>query len=110
MRMVTTYDGRQIDSSSAEWIAHCEATTMLKWPVLQRQAHFQTVRTGRGQEAHNALKNLVRAIWIARQVDEIAAMARDDDRVARLLRIEQATNSRMREDIEKALQARFDVV
>lgn len=106
MRMVTTYDGRQVDSRSEEWRAHCEATTLLSWPLAKRRIHMNAVLVKRKHEAHLALSELISTIWKHRQANRLQSMD-DDERDVLLGQIERATNARMRSDIEMILMGRL---
>jgi len=105
--MHTTYDGRQVDGSSEAWRAHCEATTLLSWPLHNRRVHMQGVLAKRGKDAHRELSELVSAIWKERQVLLLLKMDCDRERIVHLTRLERATNERMRGDIEKILNGRL---
>lgn len=107
MTMHTTYDGRQVDGYSEDWRAHCEATTMLSWPLHNRRVHMQGVLAKRGNEAHQELTALVSAIWKDRQVRLLLKMDCDRERIVHLTRLERATNKQMRGDIEKILNGRL---
>ncbi len=107
MNHVQTYDGRTIDSSSEEWRAHCEATTMLSWPLHNRRVHMQGVLAKRGAEGHRELENLIHKIWTHRQVEKLLQMNCDLERIQHLTRLERATNQRTRENIEKILEGRL---
>ncbi|WP_290872087.1 hypothetical protein [Aquabacterium sp.] len=106
MTMATTYDGRQVDSSSEAWRAHCEATTLLAWPLHKRRVHLQGVLARRGKDAHRELSELVSMIWKHQQASKLMAM-NDNDRRRHLDQLEQATNQRMRADIETIFAAKL---
>lgn len=107
MCTMTLIDGSKVDSYSEAWRHECEARTALNMPLLERRAHLSRVESKRGMEQRRRLESTMHAIWLGRQVDQLLAMPRDDERMAHLLRIENATNSRMRGDVEKALNGRL---
>jgi hypothetical protein len=106
MNMKTLYDGRQVDSSSEEWRAHCEATTMLAMPMNERHAHLNAVGTRRGDQAKRALSDLVRRIWIDRQARALNAEDNWEEVALRLHAIgkKDAQGARLRADIEVRMQ------
>ena len=107
MKTATTYDGRQVDTYSEEWRAHCEATTLLSWTLHQRKVHLQGVESKRGASGRRDLEELIMRIWKERQVQQLLAMETDNARIVHLTRLERATNSRTRADIEKILEGRL---
>ena len=56
MRKVTLHDGREVDSSSEEWRAECEARHILSMSQEKRAEFFQDVERKRGADATKALK------------------------------------------------------
>lgn len=107
MATTNTYDGRQVDTYSEEWRAHCEATTCLAWSLHDRKVHLQGVEQKRGIVGRQELESLILKIWIERQVKLLLKMDCDRERIMHLTRLERATNNRMRADIEKVLQGRL---
>lgn len=56
MGMVTLYDGRQVDSASAEWMAQCEVAYILAKSIHERAKLYELIGQRRGPEALEALK------------------------------------------------------
>lgn len=68
MNPVTLHDGRQVDSSSEDWRAECEARTVLRMPGKPaRRAYLAAVEKRRGVEAADRLAGLIQAVWRADQ-------------------------------------------
>lgn len=64
MSIVTLIDGRQVDSASEDWRAECEARAVLAMRDIQaRREYLAAVSKRRGDNAGNALADLVRAVW-----------------------------------------------
>lgn len=106
MNQVTTYDGRQVDSSSEAWRAHCEAATLLRWSLHDRRVHMQGVKAKRGDQAHQELADLISAMWKHQQASKMMTMD-DAERADHLDKLERATNPRMRSDVEMIYQVRM---
>lgn len=56
MGIVTLYDGRQVDSSSEEWRAECEARAVLAMELHKRADFLKSVEGKRGPDATKALR------------------------------------------------------
>lgn len=56
MQIVTLVDGRQVNSSSREWMAECEARTILAMPLPKRDSFWQDIERKRGADAVRELK------------------------------------------------------
>lgn len=116
---VTLIDGTKADSYSEAWRHECEARTVLAMPLAQRRdflkgykdAHtnrtFKGVAGNRGQDAVARLQDTMQAIWLSRQVDKLLAMDSDDQRMAHLLKIEEASSAHRRTQVEEALKGRL---
>jgi hypothetical protein len=63
---VTLHDGREVDSSSENWRAECEARYVLRLKSKQqRHAYLDSVAKRRGSAARDSLESLVMAVWKA---------------------------------------------
>jgi len=64
MKLVVTPDGKEVDSSSEEWRAWCEAKHVIKITKLSaRQEYIASVRKVRNDKAANDLMAKVLIIW-----------------------------------------------
>ncbi len=64
MSTVTLFDGRAVDSASEPWRQECEARHILAMPGVQaRRDYLEAVLKRRGAKHHQALADLVRALW-----------------------------------------------
>ncbi len=53
---VELIDGRKVASDSPEWLAECEAMTVLSWPIEKRPDFFDMVQRHRGEAGLSRLK------------------------------------------------------
>lgn len=108
MKTYTTHDGRQVDGSSEDWRAECEARTILRMPTSQRQNYLHLVGKRRGEEAMRDLRNTVQTMWTDDTARELLALQRTDLLAAeqRLHRIgsKDALGERLRQGIERRMQ------
>ncbi len=105
--MKTLIDGRQVDDSSEEWRADCEARYIVSLPMSKRAGVVDLIGQRRGPEAKRELENMVYRAWIDKQVRMVLAMERDDQRVARLLQLEHGGNKRFRDAVELEMNRRL---
>lgn len=99
-----------MDTTSEQYRHECEVRAVLAMPSDRRAGYLDLVAKVRGKhdpQAAQRLRNDVYRAWIERQVDQLAAMAWDDERVARLLKIQNSSNARTRADVEAAMERRL---
>ena len=59
-RLVTLPDGAVVGLQSREYALHCEAVTVLRWPIKKRREHLEQVEKARGLAARRELENEIR--------------------------------------------------
>ena len=96
-----------MDTNSEEWRHACEVRAVLAMPVGQRRSFLDIVGKRRGTDAQFKLKADVYSAWIEQQVDGLLKMTWDDDRMARLRKIQNSSNVRTRADVEAAMERRM---
>ena len=65
--LVTLADGRQVSSSSREWLYETEATYVLSLPLTDRRSFLDAVEKRRGTAGRKALEDRIRALWSLRK-------------------------------------------
>ena len=59
-RLVTLPDGAVVGLQSREYALHCEAVTVLRWPIKKRREHLEQVEKARGMAAKRELEDELR--------------------------------------------------
>ena len=59
-RLVTLPDGSIVGLQSREYALHCEAMTVLRWPIKKRREHLEQVEKARGMPAKRELEDEIR--------------------------------------------------
>lgn len=96
-----------MDTNSEAWRHECEVRAVLAMPAGTRRSFIDIVGKKRGNEARVKLQADVYRAWIEKQVDGLVTMTWEDDRVSRLLRIQNSSNARTRADVEAAMERRL---
>ena len=73
---VTLVDGSTVSSYSESWRLECEARAILNLPTLaKRQERLSRIEKFRGQDAADGLREVMAAVWNARQAERMRARA-----------------------------------
>ena len=59
-RLVTLPNGAVVGLQSREYALHCEAVTVLRWPIKKRREHLEQVEKARGMAAKRELEDELR--------------------------------------------------
>lgn len=62
-RLVTLPDGSVVGLQSREYALHCEAITVLRWPIKKRREHLEQVEKARGMAARLELEDELRKCY-----------------------------------------------
>lgn len=96
-----------MDTTSEAWRHECEVRAVLLMPSDRRRGFIDLVAKRRGAEAGQQLRSDVYLAWVAGQADALVKMQWDEDRIDRLLRIQNSSNVRTRADVEREMNCRL---
>jgi len=66
-RLVTLADGSVVGLQSREYALHCEAVTVLRWPIKKRREHLEQVEKARGMAARRELEQEMKRCFAAKR-------------------------------------------